>query len=35
MFNYETAIKILKFCIQNNDMFAVQYDITDKNGHKD
>jgi len=29
-FNYKTAVELLKFCIENNEMFAVKYDKKDK-----
>ena len=29
-FNYKTAVQLLKFCIENNEMFAVKYDKKDK-----
>ena len=29
-FDNRTAIKILEFCIRNNDMFAVHYDLSDR-----
>lgn len=29
-FNNKTAVELLKFCIENNEMFAVKYDKKDK-----
>lgn len=29
-FNNKTAVQLLKFCIENNEMFAVKYDKKDK-----
>ena len=30
MWNSKTAVELLKFCIENNQMFAVKYDKKDK-----
>lgn len=29
-FNYKTAVELLKYCIENNEMFAVKYDKKEK-----
>ena len=30
LFNREEAVKLLKYCIENNEMFAVKYDRKNK-----